>query len=294
MRTADLHFRFLTVIFILVLLSSGVCLSLSAHAIIPEVPDENGIIMYNYNGVQRQVYNPLFVAIGGLKYYSEYEDDGDQQSRQYFLNTADWLVNNAKEQGPNNYTLWEYRFPWSSYGWISPPYSSGLAQAQGLMVLILAHNLTGDEKFLIEANKAVRSFLVDYDKGGVVSNEEDGRNGSSPSAFIHLLAKPGFKKIYALNGHTQSLLLLWEYYQQTHDPVVKTIFDSGIKWLRDNLWRFDTGSWSYYDQMENLASLDYHKAQITQLKSLYEITGESILKEYSDRFDKYRKNQPLG
>lgn len=291
MRTAELHFRFLTVIFMLVLLSSGV--SLGAHAIIPEVPDENGVIMYNYNGVQRQVYNPLFVAIGGLKYYSEYEDDGDQQSRQYFLNTADWLVNNAKEQGRNNHTLWEYRFPWSSYGWISPPYASGLAQAQGLIVLILAHNLTGEEKYLIEANKAMRSFLVDYDKGGVVSNEEDGRNGSS-STFIHLLAKPGFKKIYALNGHTQSLLLLWEYYQQIQDPVVKMIFDSGVKWLRDNLWRFDTGSWSYYDQMENLASLDYHKAQITQLKSLYDITGESILKEYSDRFDEYRKSQPLG
>jgi heparosan-N-sulfate-glucuronate 5-epimerase len=294
MRTADLHFKFLTVIFMLVLLSSGVCLYLSAYAIIPEVPDENGVIMYNYNGVQRQVYNPLFVAIGGLKYYSEYEEDNDQQSKQYFLNTADWLVNNAREQGRYNYTLWEYRFPWSSYGWISPPYASGLAQAQGLMVLILAHNLTGDEKYLIEANKAMRSFLVDYDKGGVVSNEEDGRNGSGSSTFIHLLAKPGFKKIYALNGHTQSLLLLWEYYQQIQDPVVKMIFDSGVKWLKDNLWRFDTGSWSYYDQMENLASLDYHKAQITQLKSLYDITGESILKEYSDRFDEYRKSQPLG
>jgi heparosan-N-sulfate-glucuronate 5-epimerase len=293
MRTADLHFRSLTVIFTLALLSAGVCLSFSAHAIIREVPDENGVIMYNYNGVQRQVYNPLFVAIGGLKYYSEYEADGDQQSRQYFLNTADWLVNNAKEQSPNNYTLWEYRFPWSSYGWISPPYASGLAQAQGLMVLILSHNLTGDEKYLIEANKAMRSFLVDYDKGGVVSNEEDDRNGSS-STFIHLIAKPGFKKIYALNGHTQSLLLLWEYYQQIQDPLVKMIFDSGVKWLRDNLWRFDTGSWSYYDQMENLASLEYHKAQITQLKNLYDITGESILKEYSDRFDKYRKSQPLG
>ena len=145
----------------------------------------------------------------------------------------------------------------------------------------------------MEANKVVRSFLIDYDKGGVVSNEQDGSNGNS-SIFIHLLAKPGFKKVYALNGHTQSLLLLWEYYQQTQDAAVKTIFDGGLKWLRDNLWRFDTGGWSYYDQMENLATLDYHKAQITQLKNLYDKTRESILKEYSDRFDKYRKSQPLG
>ena len=183
-------------------------------------------------------------------------------------------------------------FPWSFYGWVSPPYSSGLAQVQGLHVLMLAHNLTGNEKYLDEANKALHSFLVDYDEGGVTSNE-DGIGDSDSSTFIHLLAKPGFKKIYVLNGHTQSLLLLWDYYQQTQDPIVKMIFDKGIKWLRDNLWKYDTGSWSNYDQMENLASTVYHTAHITQLRDLYEITGESTFKEYSERFDKYKKSQPL-
>jgi heparosan-N-sulfate-glucuronate 5-epimerase len=287
----------LIIIFIILSLlvsSSGLSLHFTAYATIPEIPDENGVIMYNYNGVQRKVYNPLFVAIGGLEYYSEYENHADKQSKQYFLNTADWLVDNAKVKGGGEYSIWEYNFPWSSYGWISPPYFSGLAQAQGLKVLILAHNLTGNEKYLNEAKKVLHSFLIDYDKGGVVSSEDDSiGEGSSSSIFIHLLAKPGFKKVYALNGHTQSLLLLWDYYQQTKDPVVKTIFDKGIKWLRDNLWKYDSGSWSYYDQMENLASTDYHTAQITQLRNLHEITGESILKEYSDRFNKYKRNQPL-
>ena len=63
MRAADLHFRFLTVMFLILMLSLGVCLCFSAHATIAEVPDDNGVIMYNYNGVQRQVYNLLFVAI---------------------------------------------------------------------------------------------------------------------------------------------------------------------------------------------------------------------------------------
>jgi hypothetical protein len=45
--------------------------------------------------------------------------------------------------------------------------------------------------------------------------------------------------------------------------------------------------------MKNLASRDYHTAQIVQLRKLYEITGESTLKEYSDRFDKYKRSQPL-
>jgi heparosan-N-sulfate-glucuronate 5-epimerase len=284
------HSNSLIIIFI-ILMSSGAFLRFIAYATTPEVPDDKGVIVYNYNGVQRKVYNPLFVAVGGLKYYSEYKDHGDKQSKQYFINTADWLINNAKDKG--EYSLWEYDFPWSSYGWISPPYSSALAQAQGLQVLVLAHNLTGNEKYLKEANKTLHSFLIDYDEGGVVSNEEDGTGEGGSSVFLHLLAKPGFKKLYPLNGHTQSLLLLWDYYQQTQDPLVKTIFDKGIKWLRDNLWKYDTGSWSYYDQMENLASRDYHTAQIVQLRKLYEITGESTLKEYSDRFDKYKRSQPL-
>jgi len=115
-------------------MSSGAFLRFIAYATTPEVHDDKGVIVYNYNGVQRnKVYNPLFVAIGGLKYYSGYEDHGDKQSKQYFINTADWLINNTKDKG--RYSLWEYNFPWSSYGWISPPYSSALAQAQGLKVL---------------------------------------------------------------------------------------------------------------------------------------------------------------
>ena len=286
----------LAIIFVILLLtSSGVYLRSSIYATVPEVPDDKGVIMYNYNGVQRKVYNPLFVTSGGLKYYSEFENHGDKQSIQYFINTADWLVNNAKEKDGGKYSIWEYSFPWSSYGWIAPPYYSGLAQAQGLKVLLLAYNLTGDEKYLNEANNTLHSFLIDYDKGGVVSNEHDdgGIGDGDSSTFIHLLAKPGLKKVYALNGHTQSLLLLWDYYERTQDPIAKTIFDNGIKWLRDNLWKYDTGGWSYYDLMENLASTDYHKAQIIQLRNLYEITGESVLKEYSDRFDKYKRSQPL-
>jgi heparosan-N-sulfate-glucuronate 5-epimerase len=293
-RYTLLHFSLLIVVIVILLSSSGGFVSLNAFAIDPEVPDENGVIMYNYNGVQRKVYNPLFVTTGGLEYYSEYENHADKKSKQYFINTADWLVENAKDKDGGRYSIWEYDFPWSSYGWITPPYYSGLAQAQGLKVLTLAYNLTGEEKYLNEANKTLHSFLIDYDKGGVISNDEDNGVSDDSSIFIHLLAKPGFKKAYVLNGHTQSLLLLWEYYQQTQDPIAKAIFDGGIKWLRDNLWKYDTGGWSYYDQMENLASTDYHKAQIAQLEKLYEITGESTLKEYSESFDKYRKNQPLS
>ncbi|HZC47462.1 MAG TPA: D-glucuronyl C5-epimerase family protein [Nitrososphaeraceae archaeon] len=277
------------IIFLILSFSAVVCLPFIASAtLVPDdmlVPDDKGVMMFDYHGVQRKVYNPLSVAIGGMEYYLEYKNHGDKESKQYFINTADWLVNNANDRG--EYSIWEYNFPWRFYGWVSPPYSSALAQAQGLNVLLAAYDLTKNEKYLIEANNALGSFLVDYENGGVVSNED------GDSLFLHLLAKPGFQKIYVLNGHTWSLLLLWNYYQQTQDPTVKAIFDKGIKWLRENLWKYDTGSWSNYDQMEHLALPEYHTLHITQLANLYEITGEQIFKEYSDRFDRYNRNIPL-
>ena len=56
---------------------------------------------------------------------------------------------------------------------------------------------------------------------------------------------------------------------------------------------YDTGSWSSYDLLENLATAEYHKAQISQLEELYDITGENVFEVYADRFQKYLKLMPL-
>jgi heparosan-N-sulfate-glucuronate 5-epimerase len=246
--------------------------------------DENGVLTVDYHGVLGKVYNPLTIASGALKYYSDYVKERDkEQSINKFISSADWLVNNAKDKGV--YSLWEYEYPWMFYGWVSPPYSSALAQAKGLQVLTLAYELTGNEKYLDVAKKTIRSFLVDYEEGGFVTQESIGNN----SLFLHLLAKPGFPKTYVLNGHTNSLLSLWSYYEKTNDPIAKTIFDKGINYLKGNLVKYDTGNWSYYDLMENWAMTNYHKGQIQQFKMLYHITREPILKDYADRFEKYLK-----
>lgn len=255
-----------------------------AHTGIEIKPDENGVLTVDYHGVQGKVYNPLTVASGALKYYSDYVKEIDkEQSINKFISSADWLVNNAKDKGV--YSLWEYDYPWMFYGWVSPPYSSALAQAKGLQVLTLAYELTGNEKYLDVAKKTIRSFLVDYEEGGFVTHESVGNN----SLFLHILAKPGFPKTYVLNGHTNSLLSIWSYYEKTQDPIAKTIFDKGINYLKGNLVKYDTGNWSYYDLMENWAMTDYHKGQIQQFKVLYQITREPILRDYADRFEKYLK-----
>lgn len=267
--------------------------STASQAIAQPVHDDKGVIMFDYHGVQRKVYNPLNVASGGLTYFSKYQSTGDKQFREYFLNTVKWLVDNAKEKQQLgvggtviNYSVWEYNFPWRFYGWISPPYSSSLAQATGIAVLTHAYELTGNETFLDVAKKAFGAFLVDYSNGGVISVEKDDHHDGE-SVFFHLLAKPDFPKIYVLNGHTGSLLYIWEYYKKSNDTRAKDLFDKGIRYLKENLWKYDTGSWSLYDQMEHLASDIYHKAHINHLERLYDISGQVVLKEYADRFKRY-------
>jgi hypothetical protein len=87
---------------------------------------------------------------------------------------------------------------------------------------------------------------------------------------------------------------LWLYWEITNDSNAKIIFDKGISYLKKNLWRYDTGSWSSYDLLENQATAEYHKAQISQLEELHDITGENVFKVYADRFQKYLEQMPLA
>src|SRR5262245_33498607 len=106
------------------------------------VADENGVMMYDYGGSTGTVYNPKMVAQYGIINYDNYMETGDLQARQAVINTADWLLSSSDK---GNYTLWEYGFEWSSYGGLNPPYASALAQAEGIYVLTLAYNMTGDD-----------------------------------------------------------------------------------------------------------------------------------------------------
>jgi heparosan-N-sulfate-glucuronate 5-epimerase len=249
------------------------------HAGAAPVADENGVMMYDYGGSVGRVYNPKVVAAEGLKYHEKYWQTGDPLARQYFLNTADWLMSHATDRG--SYSVWEYGFAWKSYGGLNPPYASALAQAEGINVLTRAHNMTGDERYLMEAKRGFGAFMADYEEGGVASYE--GRD----SAFLQLLAQPGFAKTYVLNGHTNSLIFIWQYYEYTRDYRALIVFGKGVNWLLGNLQKYDTGDWSFYDQMGTRARDSYHQSHVSQLGRLYEITGEPALKEYRDRFAGY-------
>jgi heparosan-N-sulfate-glucuronate 5-epimerase len=242
-------------------------------------PDERGVMMYDYGGKTGRVYNPTVVGLEGARYYYDYKATGNLDSKQKFLNTAEWFMEHATDKG--DYSLWEYTFDWPYYDGFKAPYSSALAQARGIDVLIKAYDETGQEAYLSEAKKAFGAFMVDYEDGGVVSNEGD------DSIFLQILAKPGAPKTFVLNSHTKSLLLIKEYYDYTNDYRAMLVFGKGMNWLLENIPRYDTGRWSYYDLVGTEATKSYHGGQTKQLGQLYEVTGEPVLKKYQSQFADY-------
>ena len=59
------------------------------------IPDDNGVMMWIYPTIGHGVYNPLLLSSAGLdEYYKNYENTGDTKAKEYFINTANWLVKN--------------------------------------------------------------------------------------------------------------------------------------------------------------------------------------------------------
>ena len=86
------YFHIVVFLLALILAGSGNFSSFFFLLAEPE-PDENGVMISNYHGVQRKVYNPLISANGGLLYYRDLENYIDtEKSKEYFINTAGWLV----------------------------------------------------------------------------------------------------------------------------------------------------------------------------------------------------------
>jgi len=244
--------------------------------------DDSGIPMVNYGytygiyiGKQR---NPVAISQKALYYYELYEE-GNESCRQLFLNCADWLVNNSVQY--DNYAILYYRFPWPIYN-MTDPWRSGMAQGEAIQVLIRAHNLTNDEKYLDSAKRLLNSFFVEIENGGVTYKT------SSDGWWYEEYADEGGKESRVLNGMMFTLLAIYEYYEYTEDADAKYLFDRGVLALKKSLPDYDKNGYSYYDILGNPAPPRYHKTHIRLLDSLYNITKEEVFGEYHDRWESYK------
>ena len=224
-----------------------------------------------YIGLQT---NPVTISNAALALYN----DSNSTAMNIFLKDANWIVKHSVSRG--NYSVLLYNFPWGIYnldkGWIS-----GMAHGLALQVLIKAHEFTGNEKYLHTAKNLLNSFFISVKNGGVAYKDQSGGFWYDEYASN----KSQVKVSRVLNGMMFTVLGIYDYWNYTKSPNAKFLFDKGIVSLKNDLPRYDNNGVSYYDRLGNPAHSTYHQIHIDLARKLYNITGEPVFKEYSDKWD---------
>src|SRR5256885_10427284 len=123
--------------------------------------DANCIPMLNYHGSIGLQYNPIAIAQWGLGNFNLYKQNGNanESCRGNFLHASDWLCTNL-EINAGGVAVWNHHFDWEYRSRLRAPWYSGLAQGQGISLLVRAYAETSDSKYLEAATSAFSSVLV--------------------------------------------------------------------------------------------------------------------------------------
>jgi heparosan-N-sulfate-glucuronate 5-epimerase len=253
--------------------------------------DAAGIPMLDYHGRIGLQYNPIAISQWGLGNYNlfrespSHEERSSQSKNEYkkkFLAASDWLASHL-EQNSHGIWVWNHDFDWEYRTPLKAPWYSGLAQGQGISLLVRAYRETGDAKYIESAQRAFNSFLQSVTHGGVVFADEH--------QHIWFEEYIVFPPTHILNGFIWAAWGVRDYFVATKDPAAGKLFEQAVQTLRANLHHYDFGFWSLYEQsgtrLPMVASPFYHQLHIVQLRVMYRMTGDKLFADYAHRWQAY-------
>lgn len=231
--------------------------------------DPDILVPQYYVDTGEKIYFSIGVFQYGLAAYDLYLKTGEDIYKRKLLACADWAVDNQQEDGG-----------WVTFAYKNPkqPYSS-MAQGEAISLLIRAHIVTHEEKYLLSANRAKDFMLKPIPDGGTTGYE----NGEV------LLYETTCNPVI-LNGWIFSLWGLYDYVKYTDDGSVKDVLAATLASLKKRLPNFDTKYWSKYEDGNRICSPFYHQLHISQLRVMYDLFGDEIYKEYADKWEAYQKS----
>tara|TARA_B110000196_G_scaffold210303_1_gene180309 strand:+ start:237 stop:1211 length:975 start_codon:yes stop_codon:yes gene_type:complete len=248
--------------------------------------DANGIPMLNYHGDIGLQYNPIAIAQWGLGNYNIWKNNKSRERYDNFMLVANWLVENLEENKFGIF-VWNHKFNWPYKEKLNNPWYSGLAQGQGLSVLVRAFKETKDEKYINSARKVYASFLKETNYGGVTST--DTNNNIWIEEYI--ISEP----THILNGFIWALWGIYDYWLLTNDNSVKKLFDKYIITIIQNINNYDIGYWSLYElsglKIKMRTSIFYHRLHIVQLKILFNMTNIEKFNKVSIKWSGYLESK---
>jgi heparosan-N-sulfate-glucuronate 5-epimerase len=248
--------------------------------------DSSGVPQLDYHGRIGRQYNPIAIAQFGLGNYNLLRRTGDAQRHKKFFTAAGWLVSHL-ELNPHCLPVWNHQFDWEYRDTLKAPWYSGLAQGQGISVLVRAHKESGDAKYLEAAQRALASFFQPIPAGGVSFTD-----ARSDLWFEEYIVSP---PTHILNGFIWAAWGVYDYFLATKDQAAHDLFSRAVQTLLQNVERYDLGFWSLYEQsgtrLPMVASPFYHRLHIVQLRILHRLTGEADFARIADRWESYARSR---
>jgi heparosan-N-sulfate-glucuronate 5-epimerase len=248
--------------------------------------DSHGIPMLDYHGVIGLQYNPIAIAQWGLGNHELFHRTGNDERKEKFLKASEQLCDHL-EQNRWGVWIWNHHFDWEYRDTLKAPWYSGLAQGQGISLLVRAHRETRDPEYLRAAERAFTGFLVPTNEGGVTFTDKQGNLW-----FEEYIVSP---PTHILNGFIWATWGVYDYFLATADPTAQDLFQRAVKTLLENLGRYDLGFWSLYEQsgtrLKMVASPFYHQLHIVQLRVMHRLTGEDQFALFADRWETYGRSR---
>jgi heparosan-N-sulfate-glucuronate 5-epimerase len=248
--------------------------------------DAYGIPMLDYRGSIGLQYNPIAIAQWGLGNFNLFLRSGKEDRRQKFLAATNWLCTHL-EQNPSGAWVWNHHFDWEYRTTLRRPWYSGLAQGQGISLLLRSHRETGDASYFEAAQKAFFSFTKSTSEGGVSFTDKRG------DLWIeeYIVSPP----THILNGFMWAIWGVHDYFLATGETFARTLWEASVRALLSNLAQYDLGFWSLYElagtYLPMVASPFYHHLHIVQLRIMHFLTGEDLFLQYADRWESYRRSR---
>jgi heparosan-N-sulfate-glucuronate 5-epimerase len=248
--------------------------------------DSAGIPMLDYRGKIGLQYNPIAIAQWGLANFNRYFSTRDTAAEKKSFQSADWLRANL-QPNPFGVPVWNHFFDWEYRDTLKAPWYSGLAQGQGISLLLRAAAASGRNEYLDSAQAAFESFVRQVSDGGVVFIDDQ----QDPWIEEYIVTPP----THILNGFIWALWGLYDYSLVFPASPARTLFTQCVATLQRNLGRYDTGFWSLYEQagttLPMVASPFYHRLHVVQLRIMHQLTGLAIFAETADRWDEYSRSR---
>jgi heparosan-N-sulfate-glucuronate 5-epimerase len=244
--------------------------------------DPAGIPVLDYRGDIGKQYNPIAIAQYGLARFNRWSSSGAADDYAAWTGVADWL---GRELRPNvqGVRVWMHDFDWPYRQLLRAPWYSGLAQGNGLSMLVRAAQATANPLYAEAAHVAFEPLRRDVSEGGVLVTDD--RNDVWIEEY--LVEPPS----HILNGFIWAAWGVYDYAVWSGRPEASQLWNTSVRTLERRLGEFDTGWWSLYEarngHKEMLASRYYHTLHITQLQVMHRLTGIDAFAECASRFRSY-------